>query len=483
MSRWRKAAFDAVALMTTVAALHGLVLMGTAMSPPNVALPSDEARTGSRDATRRELGASWARKRGRINEVRLSGGPVDVGAANVRLLYEQQVTIEGDLHRQLHHYVPWWPVRTLVLDIARLRFSHLDDVISNDHRLEIAAQALAFQPDPFASLMGTYQRFVFLHSLYDIMLWFEHSPLVGCTSFVIGPELTAGGHTLVGRNFDFEGPQVLDDHKALFLMLEDGHIPYASVSWPGFVGSVSGMNIEGLAVVIHGARAGQPRTTGEPVVQTVRDLLRGARTTPEALAALSDRDPMVPHMLLIADAAGDAAVVERIPGHPAHVRPRDGPALPLTNHLEGRHADDPKNIDVRLHSSTIPRRRRLDELLARLQPGVGVPQVVDILRDKRGIGDAPLPLGHRSAIDALIATHSIVMDTTGRQIWISEGPHATGRYIRFDLRELLALDYRPDGPADVEAHPGDAIITDGRFDAWKHSGRPHASAQPVLAAP
>jgi hypothetical protein len=364
-----------------------------------------------------------------------------------------------------------------MVDLVRLRFRHLDDTLSADYRAEIAAQALAFQPDPFESMLATYPRFVILHSLYDIMLSFEHSPLIGCSSVVLTGDATADGHTLLARNFDFEGPAILDEKKAVFLMREDGRIPYASISWPGFVGTSSGMSLEGLAIVIHGARAGEARVDGEPVAQTVRELLGHAHTTREALAMLASRDPMVPHMLLITDASGATAVVERVPGKPPFVRRPTGPTMPLTNHFEGPSADDDKNLQVKAHTSTVARRKRLDEILSNLQPGADVQRAVDILRDKRAAGGGTLPLGHRSAIDALIATHSVVMDTTGRVLWVSEGPHVTGRFIRFDLRELLADDYHPSGPPHVESLPADDITTDGRYDAWVRAGENHQGAE------
>jgi hypothetical protein len=458
-------------------ALHFAVLGATRMHPPAIDAHVDDAAQASDDPTRRELGASYARRRGAILEVRLSGDAVESGHAHVKLLYDEQVAIEREMHDQFAHYVPWSTARLLIVDMARLKFRNLDESLSADHRLEIAAQARAFDPDPFTSLMGTYQRFVFLHSLYDIMLAFERSPLVGCSSVVLSGELTADGHTLLARNFDFEGPPVLDQRKAVFLMLERGRIPYASISWPGFVGSASGMNVEGVAIVIHGARAGEPRAEGEPVAQTVRELLGGARSTTEALAMLSGRDPMVPHMLLVADGSGDAAVVERVPGRAPHVRRRRAAALPLTNHFEGPAANDPKNQAVIASTSTEKRRTRLDEILANIPADATVERAVGILRDKHGTGDVELPLGHRSAIDALIATHSVIMDATARVLWVSEGPHAAGRYLRFDLRELLDPAYVPHGPATVEAVPADDILADGRYDAWVKAGAAHQGAE------
>jgi hypothetical protein len=159
------------------------------------------------------------------------------------------------------------------------------------------------------------------------------------------------------------------------------------------------------------------------------------------------------------------------------VRRRTGPTLPLTNHLEGPCAADPKNRDVMAVTSTLARRSRLDEIVENIPADSTVETAVAILRDKRGLGDSELPLGHRSAIDALIATHSVVMDATARVLWVSEGPHAAGRFLRFDLRELLDPGYRPHGPARVEALPADDIVADGRYDAWVRAGAQHQGAE------
>jgi hypothetical protein len=318
---------------------------------------------------------------------------------------------------------------------------------------------------------------VFLNSLYDVMLAFERSPLVGCSSFVLRGGAAAQGHALLGRNFDFEGPSVLDGNKAVFLIHEMDRIPYASISWPGFVGVSSGMNALGLGIVVHGARARSPRTSGDPVAMTVRDLLGTARDTAEAVTLLDTRHPMVPHILLVADAHGEVAIVERAPGEPPFVRKVEGERMALTNHFEGPWASDPKNLDVMRHTSTRTRRQRLDELLTNLPAGASVERAVSVLRDKRGLGDVELPLGHRSAIDALIATHSVVMDLTARELWVSEGPHAAGRYVRFDLGSLLDRADAPPGLEPLVTIAADDVLRDGRYQRWVDAGSPRQGAE------
>jgi hypothetical protein len=473
MARHKKKLIALAIVVLGPAIAHGVIGAATRITPPPIAAASGEPAVSPADPDLRTLGPAYARHRGKILEVRLAGGPEAIGHQHGRLLYPEMSENEGTLYGQFEHYVPFPPARWLIVDISRLQFRSVDRGMSEERRREIAAQARAFAPDPFASFLPTYHRFIFLQSLYDISLSFEHSPLLGCSSFALTDGAAADGHVLLARNFDFEAGPIFDEKKAVFLMREEGRIPYASVSWPGLVGTVTGMNAEGVAVVVHGGRAREPRPEGEPVLHTMRDLLGRARTTAEAVAIVGEKAPMVSHILMIADPKGDVAIVERAPGAPLHVRRGRG-KVPLTNHYEGPLGDDPANKRVEAVTSTRSRRLRLDELLANLPAGASVEQAVAVLRDRKGVGGVELPLGHRRTLDALIATHSVVMDATARTIWVSEGPHLVGRYLRFDLGKLLDAGYEPKAGEPVEAIAADPILTNGAYDAWVRAGSHHS---------
>lgn len=458
-------------LVVAPAAAHLGIAASTRIEPPAIAAVSGEPTT-SPDGDLRALGPAYARHRGRILEVRLVGAPEVIGHQHGRLLYKEMVENEATLYAQFKHYVPVPPLRWLIMDISRLKFRQVDQGMPDDRRREIAAQAEAFSPDPFNDVLATYHRFVFLQSLYDIALSFEHSPLIGCTSLALTDGAFEGGHAVLARNFDFEAGPIFDVGKAVFFVREEGRIPYASVAWPGLVGAVSGMNAEGLALVVHGGRAREPRSSGEPVVHTTRELLGRAKTTAEAVAILQGKSPMVSHIVMIVDASGDVAIAERAPGEKLFVRRGRG-KVPLTNHFEGPLADDPANRIVEAVTSTRPRRMRLDEIVANLRPGASVQEVVGVLRDRRALGGEALPLGDRKAIDALIATHGVVMDATARAMWVSEGPHLVGRFIRFDVAKLLDPAFEPRPDDDVTAIPEDPIASGGQYDSWVSAGSHH----------
>jgi len=432
-------------VLALAAALLGLLLahlaIGVAARPARIELPTAPEQPLVVTPWLRRLGRSYVLERGGLTEVGLYGDPVTIGRAHSRLLYDAMLENEGALLRRFDTAVPSVLARALLVDLAKLRYRDIDRGVGGDRRREIAAGALAFAPDPYAGVLPTYQRFLYLNALYDMSLSFEHSPLVGCTTVAFHGSAKPDGGALLARAFDMEVDPVFDRHKAVFLVHEDGKIPFASVAWPGLVGVVSGMNREGLAVVVHGARAGETTSVGEPVVHALRRVLSEGRSVADAVRLLGERDPLVSHIVIAADAAGNVAAIERVPGERPHARSLAERAA-VTNHLEGPFHDDPKNRRVMRESTTLARRARADELVARAAEPIDARAAVAILRDHSGAGDVPLPPGDRRAIDALIATHGVVFDTRTKTLWVSEAPHLSGRFVAFDLERMLADDYR-----------------------------------------
>jgi isopenicillin-N N-acyltransferase-like protein len=452
-------------LLVFALAVGGFALLGHLLirslcriQPPAVTVP---AGAPVLEPGLRRLGRSYVVERGALLEVHLQGTPAEVGYNQARLLYPEMLENEGILLRDFREAVPNGLLRLALLDLAQLRYRKLDQLMGEERRTEIAASALGFAPDPYQSLFPTYQRFVYLNALYDIALSFEHSPLVGCTTFVFSGDRVEHGGSLLARAFDFE-IEIFDRKKAVFFVEEDGKIPFASVAWPGLIGVVSGMNRAGLALVVHGGRAGETRNQGEPVVHSLRRVLGSARSTEQALAELAKRPPLVSHILIVSDESGRAVRVERVPGSPDHVILL-GDARAVTNHFAGPAAADPKNRSVISGTSTVERKRRADELVARARPALTAGDAVRLLRDRRGTGDQPLPLGDRRAIDALIATHGVVMDTKRRVLWVSEAPHLLGRFVAFELEQAFAADYDPKRASALAPIPEDELLTSGDY--------------------
>ncbi|WP_394823433.1 C45 family autoproteolytic acyltransferase/hydolase [Pendulispora albinea] len=479
LARHKKKLIALVALLLLVPAAHLVVCAATEIEPPELGEPSPATLQERRDDHGiRRIGRSYARMRGNVREVYLEGDPETLGAHHARLLRDRMIANETDLWSDFAHAIRFSPARALLMDIGRVRYRHVDRGVPDARLRELAAEASAFAPEPFEDTMPTFQRLLFLHALYDIALSFEHSPLIGCSSFALGPSRTESGHALMARAFDFEAADAFDRDKAVFFVRSPGTIPFASVSWPGMIGVMSGTNLEGVTIVVHGGRAREPRTSGLPVIYALREVLERARDTDEAIAVLRAQPIMVSHIVMVDDAKGHAVVVERAPGEQDVVRPVSDPdRVALTNHFEGSFKDDPRDTTVRRISTTLPRRARLDEMLGDVAPRSGnVEGMVRMLRDHTCAKnlEGTCELGDRRTIDALIATHGIVVDATDRVLWVSEGPHLSGRFVRFDLRTIFADDHDPERDPEPITLPEDPILHDGRYETGRaHAGRLH----------
>jgi len=449
----------------------------TRITPPPLAAPAAEELAFDAQGVA-HVGDSTLERRNALWVLHVRGGAEQLGYRHARLSAPLMAAGDFRMLDLFATFVPSSALRGVLTAIVRARYRDVDRGFPPERRAELFGEAIGYG-DQGPSFLTPYHRLVFLHALYDIALAFEHSPLLGCTAFAAGGDATRAGstpgHTIVGRNFDLDVDPWFDVDKVVQIYEPAGRIPFASIAWPGMTGVVTGMNAAGIWVSVNGARAGSPDATGVPVVFTTRAILEEAHTLEEAIAIATHDVPMTSHMLLLADgASGESAVVERAPGRTSGVR--RGPVTVLSNHYATTgFADDAKDAYVRDHTSTLAREARMHELVARADGRIDPTLAVAMLRDRGDVGDAALPLGNRNAIDALIATHSVVADLTAGVLWVSEGPHTLGAYRRIDLRaRLTGTVPRDEAGGDVAADP---LLADGGYDRYLLGGRLRHAAE------
>jgi predicted choloylglycine hydrolase len=171
-----------------------------------------------------------------------------------------------------------------------------------------------------------------------------------CSVVVVRPEMTADGHTRLGRNHDW--PTRLTDVLLVFTLPEEGY-PTVVVTrgFPGFTAS-DGMNEKGLALGLASVRnLGYGSPTGPALVSTVafRLVLEQSANVEEAIEMLrrlpiafvnSSSDEVISHVLL-ADRSGASAVVEFLP-EGIVVSQTDTPYQVMTNSHWAGPADQPE---------------------------------------------------------------------------------------------------------------------------------------------
>ncbi len=105
-----------------------------------------------------------------------------------------------------------------------------------------------------------------------------------------------------------------------------------------------------------------------------------------------------------------------------------------------------------------------------------MPSAVAILRDRRGPDGKDLGPGNRNAIDASIASHSVVLDLTHRRAWVASAPHTLGPYVPVDLEAVLASAASPP-LRTAEPIPADIGLTDGSYGRYLSAREALASAR------
>jgi hypothetical protein len=428
----------------------------------------------------RRLGSSWvaeARVAGAAGGIlvgRFTGAPYDLGFSFGRLTRPWNRSQETHLEQLFTALIPSGFKRSLVRQLSALRLRGLPDEIPNDLLVSISGLADGYERVPPASGWNAYRRMLDLHALHDISQRFVDAPALAaaCTGFLAKGK---DGSLLLARDFDFEGGDIFDRQKLVSVVAPEGKIPYLSVGFSGMLGVVSGFNREGIGVAIQAIAGGETAASGTPMTLLLADVLRNESTFDGAVARLSAAKVFVSDLILLGDArAGRFAVVEKSPSAFA-VREASGTPLGATNEAE--------DAAVRRRARALPpgstsrkRRARLDVLLERAGESLDVPSAVAILRDRRGADGRDLGPGNRNAIDASIASHSIVLDLTHRRAWVAAAPHTLGPYLPVDLEAVLASAAGPP-PRTAEPVPADAWLTDGGYGRYLRAREALASAR------
>lgn len=440
-----------------------LIRAWTAKPPP---LPADvsimQAKPETRDG-KTWLGQSWVSQREGMTIIRLKGSSFDMGYASGVLLQDKMVTLENEFLAMIQGYVPQeWKLKVLKNYIL-FRNRSLSKHVSLEDRQQIHGIVLGCK-DPHPEMGDYYNRMLNYHAAHDVSYMMIDNPLVskaGCTSFGAWGGATEGGHLISGRNFDWEAADVFSRERMVILSEPDGGIPFISVSWACMAGVVSGMNRSGVSVTINGAPSSLPGETATPVAMVARDVLQKAHNLTNALDIIRNTRVFVSTLWLIGSKAdGKFVVVEKTP-EATNVREAEGDSIVSANHFQTEKLkDDGRNLRYMEEATSVPRFNRLSELIQTNRGSINATRAAEILRDRNLPGGKFVGNGHRSTLNALIATHATVMDLTDGIFWAALPPNQLGKFIAFDVNDF-------DRELPTLTLPADGMMASGEFEKAK----------------
>ncbi|MBB6463693.1 C45 family peptidase [Flammeovirga kamogawensis] len=287
-----------------------------------------------------------------------------------------------------------------------------------------------------------YQRILNYHGIYDIEHSFEDVEVKGNTAFAIKGKKTLDNDVLIGRNFDFSLGKEFDQQKIIHFVKPQEGFKYASISWGGFIGAVSGMNETGLTVSINAVESKFPLAATMPMSLIAREILQYALTVDEAYNIAFTKEAYISESILVSSAFDTTAIlIEKTPTgiDSLHMRTDE---LIVTNHLQTPSLHPAKVYNE--ENATQYRAIRLTELLAERQH-LSVIDIARILRDTKGIENQNIGYGNQKSINTLNLHHSVIFKPLSKEMWVAAHHSQLDEYICYNLDSVFqgAENYPP----------------------------------------
>src|SRR5262249_19216289 len=131
--------------------------------------------------------------------------------------------------------------------------------------------------------------------------------LFHCSGFAVMNSATTDGTLYHGRILDYSCDWRLQDHAVLIIAQPQGGIPFANVTFAGFIGSVTGMNADHVSIG-ELVRGGLGHWAGTPMAVLVRQVLQQAKDLDEAVAIFRDAKRTCEYYYVIADGKSNRAL-------------------------------------------------------------------------------------------------------------------------------------------------------------------------------
>jgi hypothetical protein len=380
-------------------------------------------------------------------ELYIKGNPLQLGYNNGALTQSLMQQQEDIFFSKVEGFVPSKFKQNLLRGFLKWYNRKMYLNVREDFQAELYGLS-QYSSDKYNFVAPKYLRNLYLHGAHDIGHAMQDLMVVGCTSLAVWNKNTEDGDLLIGRNFDFYvGDDFAKNKLVEFVEPEEG-IPYLSVSWPGMIGVVSGMNKEGITVTINAGKSKIPLTAKTPISLVTREILQFAKTIDEAIAIAKKRKVFVSESILVGSANDkNAVIIEVSPDNFGVYQVENTDRIFCTNHFQSdAYKDDKRNRKHIIESHSEYRYEKLQELLLenkKLNPE----KMASILRNKSGLKGEKIGYGNEKAINQLLAHHAVIFSPQKKLVWVSSNPYQLGEFVCYDLNTIFS----------------DKTLTDGEF--------------------
>ena len=372
-----------------------------------------------------------------IWESRVAGSAAERGAILGMMSKDILQNQEKVFVNQIHQIIPSENYIRFLHKLIAVFNRNMPKYIPTEYLEEIYAVSLSCS-DEYNDYGTPYARQLNYHAAHDIGHTMQEYMLVGCSSFAVWGEDSAHAGLIVGRNFDFYVGDEFAKNKIVLFINPDKGYKFASITWPGMMGVVSGMNECGLTVTINASKGAIPTSSAMPVSLLARYILQYTKNIEEAMAIANRCHTFVSESLLIASAFDKrAAIIEKTPKE-TYLYDTSASHIICTNHYQSEHfANNKYNSENIATSDSKYRFDRLEELICQNVP-LDAQKSVDILRNRYGLHNEDIGLTNEKSINQFIAHHSVIFEPEKLKMWVSTSPWQCGAFLCYDLNTVFS---------------------------------------------
>lgn len=371
-------------------------------------------------------------------ELYIQGNPLQLGYNNGALTQSLMQNQEAIFFSKVEGFVPSKFKQKLLNGFLKWYNRKMYLNIREDYQTEIYGLS-QYSSDRYNFIAPKYLRSLYLHGAHDIGHAMQDLAMVGCSSLAVWNENTDDGELLIGRNFDFYVGDEFAKNKLVEFVEPENGIPYMSVSWPGMIGVVSGMNKEGITVTINAGKSKIPMTAKTPISLVTREILQFAKNIDEAIAIAKKRKVFVSESILVGSSNDkNAVIIEVSPDNFGVYKVQNSSQLVCTNHFQSEaYKDDERNLKQIAESHSEYRYEKLQELLEE-NPKLNPERMASILRDRSGLKGEEIGYGNEKALNQLLAHHAVIFSPEKRLVWVSSNPYQLGEFVCYDLNKIFS---------------------------------------------
>jgi len=325
-----------------------------------------------------------------LYELYIEGKPYERGVYHGKLTKELSKKQEDAFVDEIKKMIPSQTFLNYLKYLTAWFNRNMEDYIPKEYLLEISGEALSASKE-YEFIGENYQRILNYHGAHDIGHALQNITKVGCT-----------------------------------------------ITWGGFHGVTSGMNMQGLTVTLNAAKSEIPTSSADPISLIAREILQYASNINEAFEIAKTRQAFVAEAIMIGSAKDDAtAIIEITPNDCALYNPKSDIVIGPNHFQSEKFKNTELNLENIKESSSMYRYKRMEELIGKFDT-IGYNEAAKILRNKKGLNDEEIGMGNEKNICQLISHHSIIFKPNELKFWISTNPYQLGKYVCYDLDTVFA---------------------------------------------